>query len=56
MEFHHSNPGSFTCREYSGSPFYFPIRWKMNTMDIYMYNEKMNMWEPAPGIEPGYFA
>jgi len=24
----------------------------MNTMDI--YNEKMNdMWEPAPGIEPG---
>ena len=38
---------------YTGSPFYVPIRQTMmNTVDI--YNEKMNdMWEPAPGIEPG---
>jgi len=38
---------------YTGPTFYVPIRrTMMNMMDI--YNEKINdMWEPAPGIEPG---
>ena len=44
----------FMCPEYTGSPFYVPIRrTMMKTMDIHVYNENMSDMcrEPTPSIE-----